>query len=153
MKYLPPVRRKMSPKLGMLKIYRNLAHLIFQVCRSILMSKIICKKYLPLVRPKVVPGLKMLRIYWNLANLIFRISRSWFRYQRLFLSDIYHKILSTFNFRTTSDRTGGKYLMKIIFDIKIEIGLFEIWNVLNFNKFWVLLLSRLIWAEQVVNVW
>ena len=35
MKYLPPVRSKISPKLiKMLRIYRNLAHLLFQVCRS-----------------------------------------------------------------------------------------------------------------------
>ena len=31
--------------------------------------------------------------------------------------------------------TGGKYLIKIIFHIKIEIGLFEISNVPNFKKF------------------
>ena len=30
---------------------------------------------------------------------------------------------------------GGKYLIKIIFDIKIEIGIFEISNVTNFNEF------------------
>ena len=28
-----------------------------------------------------------------------------------------------------------KYLIKIIFYIKIEIGVIEIWNVPNFNKF------------------
>ena len=31
--------------------------------------------------------------------------------------------------------TGGKYLIKIIFNIKIEIGIFKITNVPNFNKF------------------
>ena len=36
------------------------------------------------------------------------------------------------------DLTGGKYLRKIIFDIKIEIGIFQIPNVPNFNKFWSL---------------
>ena len=34
-KYLPPVGPKMFPKLKMLKIYRNLAQLIFQVCRPL----------------------------------------------------------------------------------------------------------------------
>ena len=34
--------------------------------------------------------------------------------------------------------TGGKYLIKIIFHIKIEIGIFEISNVLTFNKIWTL---------------
>ena len=29
----------------------------------------------------------------------------------------------------------GKYFIKIIFDIKIEISIFEISNVPNFNKF------------------
>ena len=33
MKYLPPVRLKIFPKLNMFRIYRNLAHLIFQVCQ------------------------------------------------------------------------------------------------------------------------
>ena len=32
--------------------------------------------------------------------------------------------------------TGGKYLIKFIFDIKIEIGMFEITIRPNFNKFW-----------------
>ena len=36
--------------------------------------------------------------------------------------------------------TVGKYLIKIIFDIKIEIGIFDISNVPNFNKFWALLI-------------
>ena len=34
---------------------------------------------------------------------------------------------------------GGKYFIKIIFDIKIEIGIFEILDVPNFNKFWAFL--------------
>ena len=33
-KYLPPVRPKMVPKLKMLRIYWNLAHIMFQVCWS-----------------------------------------------------------------------------------------------------------------------
>ena len=31
-----------------------------------------------------------------------------------------------FNFGTNLDLTGGKYFMKIIFDIKIEIDIFKI---------------------------
>ena len=37
----------------------------------------------------------------------------------------------------------GKYLIKIIFDIKIEIGVFQIPNMSNFNKFWALLWTNL----------
>ena len=33
MKYLPPVRPKLVPKMKMLRIYRNLPHLIFQICQ------------------------------------------------------------------------------------------------------------------------
>ena len=33
LKYLPRARPKMFPKLRILRIYQNLAHLIFQVCR------------------------------------------------------------------------------------------------------------------------
>ena len=36
--------------------------------------------------------------------------------------------------------TDGKYLIKIVLNIKIDIGIFEISNVLNFNKFWGLLM-------------
>ena len=36
---------------------------------------------------------------------------------------------------TNFGRTGGKYLIKIIFDTKIEIRMFEMSIVLNFNKF------------------
>ena len=32
------------------------------------------------------------------------------------------------------------------FDIKIEIGIFEISNVPNFDKFWACLILGLIWA-------
>ena len=39
-----------------------------------------------------------------------------------------------FYFGSNLDQRGGKYLTKIIFDIKIEIGIFEIPNVSNFNK-------------------
>ena len=31
-KYLPPAGPKMVPKLKMFRIYRNMAHLLFQVC-------------------------------------------------------------------------------------------------------------------------
>ena len=34
MKYLPPAKRKMVPKLKMLRIYGNLAHSIFEICQS-----------------------------------------------------------------------------------------------------------------------
>ena len=61
-----------------------------QLSTAHIMSKIIFMEYLPLARSKLVPKLKMLRIYWNLAQMIFRISQSRFRYQRLFLLNIYH---------------------------------------------------------------
>ena len=35
---------------------------------------------------------------------------------------------------------GVNYLIKIIFDIKIEIGIFQISNVSNLNKFWAFLI-------------
>ena len=42
--------------------------------------------------------------------------------------------------------TGSKYLIKSIFDIKIEIGIFEISNVPNFNKSGAFLTLRTIWV-------
>ena len=49
-------------------------------------------------------------------------------------------------------RTDDKYLIKIIFDIKIEIEIFEISIVPVFNKLRVLLILGPIWAEQIVNI-
>ena len=60
--------------------------------------------------------------------------------------------MSTFNFETNLGLTGGKHLIKIIFDIKIEIGIFEISNVQNFNKFGAFLDLVPIWIKQVVNI-
>ena len=36
---------------------------------------------------------------------------------------------------TNVDVTGAKYFIKIVFEVKIEIDIFEISNVSNFNKF------------------
>ena len=52
-KYLPPVRPKLVPKLNMLRIYWNLAHLIFRISRS----RYWWQKW------------KMLRIYWNVTKI------------------------------------------------------------------------------------
>ena len=43
--------------------------------------------------------------------------------------------LSIFSFGTNYGLTDGKYFIKIIFDIKIEIDIFEIPIRPNFNKF------------------
>ena len=42
--------------------------------------------------------------------------------------------------------TGGKYFLKIIFVIKIEIGILEILHEPNFDKFCAFLLLGPIWA-------
>ena len=39
------------------------------------------------------------------------------------------------NFGINMGLTGGKYFIKIIFNIAINIEVFEIFNVPNFNKF------------------
>ena len=44
-------------------------------------------------------------------------------------------ILGIFDFGTISALIKGKYFIKIIFDIKIEIGIFETSTVPSFNKF------------------
>ena len=43
--------------------------------------------------------------------------------------------MSIFNFGTNLGLTGGKYFITITFDIKIEIGILEILDVPNFDKF------------------
>ena len=89
-KYLPPVRPKLVPKLKMLRMYLYLG--TFDILNSPisgLMQKIIFMKYLPPVWPKLVTKLKVLRIYWNLANLLFQICQSRFWYQKWFLWNTY----------------------------------------------------------------
>ena len=51
-----------------------------------------------------------------------------------------------FNYGTNLGLAGGKYFMKIIFDTKIEIGIFEISFVSNFKKFWAFLILGPAWA-------
>ena len=41
------------------------------------------------------------------------------------------------------DPTGAKYFIKLIFDYKIEIGIFEISIRPNFNKFWAFFILSL----------
>ena len=89
MKYLPPVRSKLVPKLKMLRIYWNLAHLIFKHVDLNLNVKNIFIKYLPPVRPKLVPKLKMLIIYWNLVHKIFQIYQFRVQCQNWFLWNTY----------------------------------------------------------------
>ena len=43
--------------------------------------------------------------------------------------------MGIFDFGTNLDLAGGKNFIKIIFDIKVEIGKHEILDVSNFNKF------------------
>ena len=91
MKYLPPAKSKLVPKLKMLRIYWNLGTFdISNIPILILMWKIIFIKYLPFARPKLVRNLKVLRIYSNLIRLIFRISRSRFWGQKLLSLNTYY---------------------------------------------------------------
>ena len=43
--------------------------------------------------------------------------------------------MSIFNFGSNLGLTGGKYFIRTIFDIKIEMGIFEISVRPNFYKF------------------
>ena len=61
-------------------------------------------------------------------------------------SHIKTSILADLNNGTSLGLAGGKYFVKIVFDIKIKIGIFEISNVLNFSNFWALLSVGSIWA-------
>ena len=49
--------------------------------------------------------------------------------------------------------TRCKYLRKIIFGIKIEIGIFELSNVPNVNKFKGFLIMRPTLTEKAVNIY
>ena len=56
------------------------------------------------------------------------------------------KFLSIFNFGTNLDLTGSNNFINFIFSIKVGIGIFEISNVPNFNKFQAFLILEPIWA-------
>ena len=56
------------------------------------------------------------------------------------------QILSIFNFETNLGLTGGKYFIKIILNIKIEIGILQILDVPNFDNFLAFLILGTIWA-------
>ena len=60
--------------------------------------------------------------------------------------NIKHEFLSYFILGVNLPVTVSKYFIKIIFDIKVEIVIFEISNVPNFNKFWAFLILGLILA-------
>ena len=60
--------------------------------------------------------------------------------------------MSIFNFGTILDLTGGKYFIKITLYIKIEIGILEILDVPNFDKFWAFLILGQFWPYQEVNI-
>ena len=42
--------------------------------------------------------------------------------------------------------TGGKYFIKIIFDIKTDISILEILDVPNFDKLGAFLISGIFWT-------
>ena len=81
---LQPVRPKLTPKLKMLRIYWNLAHVIFRISRSwFWCQKLFFIKYLPVTTPKLVPNWKMLRIveiwpnwYFKYAHLSFDVNNN-----------------------------------------------------------------------------
>ena len=54
--------------------------------------------------------------------------------------------VATFNFGTNLGQTDGKCFLKIIFDIKIEIGILKILDVPDFDKFWVFLILEIFWT-------
>ena len=93
MKYLPPVRPKMFPKLKIFRIYWNLVHLVLQICQSQFWYQkcfFFSIKYLPTARPQLVPKWTILSVYWNLTALIFQICWLQFWCQKWFLLNIYH---------------------------------------------------------------
>ena len=61
-------------------------------------------------------------------------------------------MLRIFNVGTNLGLTAGNYLIKVIFEIKIEVGIFEIMNVPNFNKICELLILGTIWVKQVASI-
>ena len=55
----------------------------------------------------------------------------------------FYKLVSIFSFGTNLGLIGGEYLIKLIFDMKMEI---EIFDGLNFNKLKAFRILELIWV-------
>ena len=119
---------------------------ISKLATLILMSKIIFIKYLPPIRFKLILKSKMLRINWNLAHLIFKYTNFSFNGFYGILTNCKAKI--TLRLKLISNSFWYfKYFNlpimifakifrhSIIFDIKIEIDIFEMSHMSNFNKF------------------
>ena len=162
-KHLPLARPKLLPKLKVPRIYWNLVQInpkikhaqnffkfdpfdISKMATLILMSKIIFIKYLPSIRFKLIIKSKMLRINWNLAHLIFKYTNFSFNGFYGILTNCKAKI--TLRLKLISNSFWYfKYFNlpimifakifrhSIIFDIKIEIDIFEMSHMSNFNKF------------------
>ena len=82
MKYSPPARPKLAPKLKVLGIYWNLTHFIFRISRAgFWFQKLFSLNTYHLFGT---------RIYWNLAHSIFQICQSRCLCQKWFLLNIYH---------------------------------------------------------------
>ena len=130
MKYLPSVKPKLALKLKMLRIYLNLAYLIFEICQFPFKfkKKYIFFKYSQLVRPKLVPKLKMLRIYWKFGTFdISNIPISILMLEIIFIKYFYQTSIKSEHclFGPTGVQLLVNIWEKIIFEINIEIGLVE----------------------------
>ena len=88
MKYLPPVRPKVVPILKMLRIYWNLAYVIFRISRS----QFWCQFFFlnTTCSAEIGPKIKSAQNYWNLTHSASEICQSRFWCQKWFLINIYH---------------------------------------------------------------
>ena len=146
---------KLAPKLKMLRVYWNLAYLILQIC----WFQFKCQKkmkYLPPVTPKLISKLKML---WKLKFGIFDISNIAMSILMSKIIFIFSNISIKFQFLKNFNKFLAFFILglicasqfvniwqKVIFDIKIEIRIFKIWNVPNSNKSEVFSISGPIWV-------
>ena len=90
--------------------------------------------------------------YWSPAIGKYLIKNNFWNQNRDWVSRKINKSWEFFNVGTNLGLTAGNYLIKVIFEIKIEIGIFEIMNVPNLNKICELLILGTIWVKQVASI-
>ena len=91
MKYLPPARPKMVPKLKMLRINWNLVHVIFRISQS----RFRCQKSLTTCLIQVGPKFKSAQNLLKFGTFDILNTQSQFWFQKWFLLNIFYEIFTT----------------------------------------------------------
>ena len=89
---------------------------------------------------------------WYFLALVIPVKCHWPTFMVIYFVPTQLNVTKLTQFWGQFGLAAGKHFIKTIFDIKIQIVIFEMSNMPNFNKFWALLILQPIWAKQVVII-